>query len=202
VRLTRTEGRQANRRALIDAARDLLSRDSADVSVETIATAAGLTTGAIYSIFGSKSDLLLAVLADDIDSVDALLEPMSDPALSLAEVIDGYVSAWYTAFADESKAKAAFELRVLLAAVEDDRLLQKLIRTLNDEIARLTLVLADRVVDPARPSDRTTADQASAIAMAMKAVLTGFGLRKVVMDDGLDLARRTCLALTALAGQA
>lgn len=199
MRLTRTEGREANRRALLDAARGLLSRDSADVSVDVIAAAANLTTGAIYSIFGSKSDLLLALLADDISRVDVLLEPLSDPALSLAEVIDRYVSAWFTTYTDDSKAKAAFELRVLLAAIEDDRLLQKLIRTLDDEIGRLALVLENRVIDPARPSDRTTAAQALAIATAMKAVLTGFGLRKVAMDDALDLTRRTCLALTAFA---
>src|SRR5690349_16577518 len=91
VRLTRTEAREANRRALLDAARTLLARDGADVSVEAIAAAADLTTGAIYSIFGSKSELLVSLLGDDISRVDVLLEPLHDPALPLAEVIDRYV---------------------------------------------------------------------------------------------------------------
>jgi AcrR family transcriptional regulator len=200
VRLTRTEARQANRRALLDAARELLSRDSADVSVDAIAAAANLTTGAIYSIFGSKSGLLMAVLTDDISRVDVLLEPMrDDPALPLPEVIDRYLSAWFTANADDSKTKSAFELRVLLAAMEDDRLLEQLTKAMNDEIGGLALVLENRVIDPARPSDRTTAAHASAIAVAIKAVLTGFALRRVATDDPLDLARQTCLALTALA---
>jgi hypothetical protein len=109
------------------------------------------------------------------------------------------MSAWYTANGDDSKAKSAFELRVVLAAMEDDRLMEQLNEAMNDETGRLALVLENRVVDPARPSDRTTAAQASAIATAIKAVLTGFALRRVATNDPLDLARQTCLALTALA---
>jgi AcrR family transcriptional regulator len=199
VRLTRTEAREANRRALLDAARTLLARDGADVSVEAIAAAAGLTTGAIYSIFGSKSELLVSLLADDISRVDVLLEPLHDPDLPLAEVIDRYVGAWFATYGDGSKAQTAFELRVILAALEDDRLLRKLTKTLDDELERLAAVLANRVVDPARPAGRTTAEQGMAIAKAVKAVLTGFGLRQAAMPDSYDLVRRSCLALTALA---
>jgi AcrR family transcriptional regulator len=199
VRLTRTEAREANRRALLDAARTLLARDGADVSVEAIAAAADLTTGAIYSIFGSKSELLVSLLGDDISRVDILLEPLRDPALPLAEVIDRYVGAWFATYGDDSKAQTAFELRVLLAALEDDRLLKKLTKTLDDEVERLAGVLVNRVIDPARPSERTTADQSLAIAKATKAVLTGFGLRQVAMADAFELARLSCLALTALA---
>jgi AcrR family transcriptional regulator len=199
VRLTRTEAREANRRALLDAARTLLARDGADVSVEAIAAAADLTTGAIYSIFGSKSELLVSLLGDDISRVDTLLEPLHDPALPLAEVIDRYVGAWFATYGDSSKAQTAFELRVILAALEDDRLLKKLTKTLDDEIERLAAVLVNRVIDPARPSERTTADQSLAIAKAAKAVLTGFGLRQVTMTDAFELARLSCLALTSLA---
>jgi AcrR family transcriptional regulator len=199
MRLTRAEAREANRRALLDAARRLLSRDGADVSVEAIAAAADLTTGAIYSIFGSKSDLLVALLADGISRVDVLLEPVYDPALPLTEVIDRYVRAWFTTYGGDSKAQTAFELRVLLAAVEDDRLLRKLAEMLNDEIGRLARVLDNRVIDPARPAVRTTAAQGLAIAKAMKSILTGFGLRQWVMADAFELARQSCLALTALA---
>lgn len=60
-------------------------------------------------------------------------------------------------------------------------------------------VLENRVIDPARPSERTTPRQGMAIAMAMKAILTGFGLRGPFMTDISDLARQSCLALTALA---
>ncbi|MEV5408617.1 helix-turn-helix domain-containing protein [Thermopolyspora sp. NPDC052614] len=199
MRLTRTEAREANRRALLDAARTLLARDGADVSVEAIAAAADLTTGAIYSIFGSKSDLLVSLLADDISRVDVLLEPLHDPEPSLAEVIDRYVAAWFATYGDDSKAQTAFELRVILAAIEDDRLLKKLTKTLDDEIERLAAVLVNRVIDPARPSERTTAEQSLAIAKALKSFLTGFGLRQVAMPEAFELARRSCLALTSLA---
>jgi AcrR family transcriptional regulator len=201
VRLTRSEAREANRRALLEAARGLLARDGADTSVEAIAAAASLTTGAIYSIFGSKSDLLVALLADDTSRIDARLEPLHDPALSLAEIIDRYVSAWVAAYGDDSRAQDACELQVLLAAVQDDRLLRKLTSVLDDEITVLAAVLENRVIDPARPAQRTTPAQALTIAKAMKAVITDFGMRQLTMDGALDLARQSCLALTALARQ-
>jgi hypothetical protein len=73
---------------------------------------------------------------------------------------------------------------------------------LDAEIGQLARLLENRVIDPERPSERTTSRDALAIAKAMKAVLTGFGIREPFMADvsGLaDLARQSCLALTALA---
>jgi AcrR family transcriptional regulator len=73
MRLTRAEAVQANRQALLAAARRQIVADGPSVSVEAIAAAADLTTGAIYSIFGSKRDLLIEVLIDDIAQSDAIL---------------------------------------------------------------------------------------------------------------------------------
>jgi hypothetical protein len=70
---------------------------------------------------------------------------------------------------------------------------------LDAEIGQLARLLENRVIDPARPSDRTTPQQAMTIAKAMKAILTGFGLRGPFMADISGLARQSCLALTALA---
>jgi hypothetical protein len=70
---------------------------------------------------------------------------------------------------------------------------------LDAEIGQLARLLENRLIDPARPSDRTTPEQGAAIAKAMKAILTGFGLRQPFMADVSDLARQSCLALTALA---
>lgn len=126
-------------------------------------------------------------------------QPLHDPALPLAEVIDRYVGAWFATYGHDSKAQNVFELRVILAALEDDRLLRKLTGILDEEIERLAAVLVNRVIDPARPAERTTVEQSLAIAKAIKAVLTGFGLRQMSMPDAFELARRSCLALTALA---
>lgn len=202
MRLTRTQAKEANRRALLDAACGLVATEGASVSLEAIAAAADLTTGAIYSIFGSKSRLLVAVLAEEISRVDVSLNPIHDPALRLDEVIDRYVAAWLETYSDYSKAQTAFELQVLLFALEDESLRRQLAEILEIELHQLVPLLENRVLDPSRPERRTTADESLAIAKAMKAVLTGFGLRQVVMDETSDVVRNTCRALATLVAQA
>jgi AcrR family transcriptional regulator len=197
----RAEAKAANRRALLDAAAALIGRDGTGVRLEVIADAAGLTTGAIYSIFGSKNDLLVAVLADQIARVDLAIEGYG-PALSLAAVIDTYVRTWIGTYRDYPKTQAAFELHLVLSAMDDEEVRQQLSAALGAEIGQLARLLEDRVVDPTRPSGRTTPRQAMAIATAMKAVLTGFGLREPFTDtvpDLAELARQSCLGLTGLA---
>ena len=199
--MRRAEAKAANRRALLDAATALIARDGAGVRLDAIADAAGLTTGAIYSIFGSKNDLLVAVLADEISRVDIAIDGY-DPALPLDAVIDRYVQTWIATHSGYSKTQAAFELHLLLSAMESDDLRLRLTEMLDAEIGQLARLFENRIIDPARPSARTTPQQATAIAKAIKAVLTGFGLREPFMADvsGLaDLARQSCLALTALA---
>ena len=200
--MRRTEAKAANRRALLDAATALIGRDGTGVRLEAIADAAGLTTGAIYSIFGSKNDLLVAVLADQIARVDLAIEGYG-PALSLPAVIDTYVRTWIGTYRDYPKTQVAFELHLVLSAMDDEEVRHQLSGLLGAEIAQLARLLEDRVIDPARPSGRTTPQQAMAIATAMKAVLTGFGLREpftTTVPDLAELARQSCLALTGLAG--
>jgi AcrR family transcriptional regulator len=197
----RVEAKEANRRALLAAATALIAREGAGVRLDAVADAAGLTTGAIYSIFGSKSDLLVAVLAEEISRVDpAIFE--SGPALPLDAVIDQYVRAWIETYSNYPKTQAAFELHLLLSAMENEELRLRLTQMLEAELSQLARLLENRIIDPARPSDRSSRQQGMAIAKAIKAVLTGFGLREPFTADtpGLaDLARQSCLALTALA---
>jgi AcrR family transcriptional regulator len=198
-RLTRIETQEANRRALLDATREVVAVGGAAIRLEVIAERAGLTTGAIYSIFGSKSDLLVALLADELSRLDPVEPAETDPALTLAEVVTRYVEAWQTAYAGPSKGTTAFELQVFLSALEDERLLSQLKEALDADLQRLVDVLTDRVVDATSPR-RTTAAEALAIASAIKATLTGFALRRPVTGDTDALARDACAALAGLAG--
>src|SRR5438105_13617480 len=62
-RLTPERRRELTRSALVEAAADVFARRGYDgASLEEIAEAAGFTRGAIYSNFGSKEDLMLAVV--------------------------------------------------------------------------------------------------------------------------------------------
>jgi AcrR family transcriptional regulator len=68
-RLTPERRRQLTREALIDAAGEVFARKGFyGAAMEEIAEAAGFTRGAIYSNFGSKEELLLAVLDRYLDS--------------------------------------------------------------------------------------------------------------------------------------
>jgi AcrR family transcriptional regulator len=198
-RLTRTETQEANRRALLDATREVVAVGGAAIRLEVVAERAGLTTGAIYSIFGSKRDLLVALLTDELARADATGPLEADPALTLAEVITRYVETWQSTYAGPSKGTTAFELQVLLSALEDERLLAQLKEALDADLQRLVTVLVDRAVDPASPR-RTTPAEAMAIASAIKAMLTGFALRRPVTGDTDALARDACAALVALVG--
>jgi AcrR family transcriptional regulator len=197
----RADAKEANRGALLDAATALIAREGGRVRLEDIADRAGLTTGAVYSIFGSKSDLLAAVLGRELSRVD-LSTGRYDPALSLREVIARYVQTWIETYSDYSKTQVAFELQLALSATENDGLRLRLAQLLDTDLRQLAGLLENRVIDPALPSGRTSAEDAMAIARAIKAVLTGLGIREPFTADasGLpELARQSCLALTALA---
>lgn len=199
--MRRAEAKQVNRRALLDAAAALIAREGAAARLEAIADAAGLTTGAIYSIFGSKSDLLVGVLEDEISRVDLSAQGY-DPALPLSAVIDQYVQTWIATYSGYSKTQVAFELQLMLSSMDNQELRLRLTQLLDAETGQLARLLEDRIIDPARPRERTTSQQGMAIAKAIKAVLTGFGIREPFMADvsGLaELARQSCLGLTALA---
>lgn len=198
--MRRADAKAANRRALLDAATGLIAREGAEVRLEAIADAAGLTTGAIYSIFGSKSELLVAVLADEISRVDLGIQGY-DPALPLGTVIDRYAQTWIATYSGYTKTQAAFELHLLLSAVHDEELRLRLTHMLETEVRQLAGLLENRIIDPARPAHRTTPQEGMAIAKAIKAVFTGFAMREPFTADasGLaDLAKQSCLALTAL----
>ena len=188
---TRAESRAAHRTALLDAARVLVTQDGAGVPLARIAAAAGLTTGAVYSIFGSKSELLVALVRENVARAEPHLPDLTgDP--SLASVVDGYVQAWLTGFGDDELRHNAFELQVLLEAAQDDRLTARLGAWADEETARVADLLTGRRTPQ---GTRTTAQQARALASSLQAVLAGFGVRAAVQRQDPGLVRRTCAAL-------
>jgi AcrR family transcriptional regulator len=67
-RLTRAERSERNRSRVLGAAREVfLERGYHGATVEQIADAAGFSTGVVYSQFGGKADLFLALLTERIE---------------------------------------------------------------------------------------------------------------------------------------
>ena len=68
MRLTREESRAQTRDRLLEAAREVFARNGFHgASVEEIASAAGFSTGALYSNFEGKEDLFLVLMEREIE---------------------------------------------------------------------------------------------------------------------------------------
>ena len=81
-RLTRAQQQEVTRTKLLDAAETLFGdRGIHRSSLDEIAAAAGLTKGAIYANFGSKKELITAIMARKLDDDGAEPQP---PSASLA----------------------------------------------------------------------------------------------------------------------
>lgn len=84
ARLSRVESTRQNREAVLEAARRAFFRSGYHgASVDTIAEAAGFSKGVVYSQFGSKDELFLALLEERIEErrrgSAALAESLSGP---------------------------------------------------------------------------------------------------------------------------
>jgi AcrR family transcriptional regulator len=89
-RLSRTARRDAIRRDLVEAAASLFaSQGFRATTVDQVAEAAGVTTGAVYSNFSGKEDLLFAAL--ESHAVAADLAPFLDESLSPAQQLGAFL---------------------------------------------------------------------------------------------------------------
>ncbi|WP_280479377.1 TetR/AcrR family transcriptional regulator, partial [Nocardia cyriacigeorgica] len=118
--------RPANRRSLIiAAAADLYFRHGyAGVSMRDVADAVAIGPSALYRHFTGKHDLLHAVVADALTTVDAALDgllsdPSADPAVVLAETMLEHrgVGVLWHAEARHLSAEARTELRHQLRGI-------------------------------------------------------------------------------------
>lgn len=200
VRPSRADAKQNNRDALLQAAREVIIKEGASASLLSIAAAADLTTGAIYSIFGSKQDLLGALLMEGVDDGMGQIPELADPDTPVPGVLRLCGEAWIRHYQDDFFDQGTFELQVVLAASQDSRLREKIATAMRTEVDQLTRILTDRPVSSARGARRTTAEEARQIAAALRAAMSGFAFRYLIMREDLPvtMVRNTCLALAAL----
>ncbi|WP_344834883.1 TetR/AcrR family transcriptional regulator [Nonomuraea dietziae] len=181
MRLTRAESKAANRRALIDAAREVVGREGANAKLEDIAELAGLTTGAVYSLFGGKSGLMVAMIDDYTGPLD--LGPVEEiaPGRPLEEVVVTIARQYWRMSADpEAATLLLFEIRVMDLVLNDAELLTKLNTAINASQAQLAEHLAGRE----HAGVPVTREQAVRLARALKAMLSGLGQAVVLGVHG------------------
>ncbi|MDI1466220.1 helix-turn-helix domain-containing protein [Catellatospora sp. KI3] len=91
---TVAEHRSLQRRALLDAARDILASGAPEApSLSAVAQRAGLARSSVYQYFKSREDLLDAVIADMFPRWSSLVAQRMDGAATAAEQVLAYADA-------------------------------------------------------------------------------------------------------------
>src|SRR5665213_2434357 len=171
---TQQERKAETRARLLAAAADLFAEQGIDaVSVDAVAEAAGRTSGAVYSHFGSKQGLLLALLDSWKDSVLTVLlaevavteSPLGQLAAvwgNVAGTADGRPASW-----------SLLEQELWLRAARDQEVADVL-RTRNAEARHFT---SRRLAGWSAAVDAHPVAAADQLAVLVKALLTGLAMQ-------------------------
>jgi AcrR family transcriptional regulator len=190
--MTRAAAKERNRRALLDAARQVVARDGHRARLDDIAEQAGLTTGAVYSLFGSKSGLLVAVVADYVNTHhDDMAEAVPDglDAVAAVEAVARHHRRLCTD--PEAVGHVAFELSLQDLALRDPVLRPRLAAAVRTHEERLAALLTGRRHGRAH----LTGEQAGRLATALRGLLAG--LSQAVVLALTDTADEEYFAVTA-----
>lgn len=193
-RRTRAESREDNRQALLAAARQLIEEVGySRAQLDEIAARAGLTKGAVYSIFGGKPGLFRAVVEEHARTFLPLLEWQFDvaPTVPAEELVEDLGRSYVRFLRTQDVIRLlAFELDLTGLALHDPDTLQ-LVQ--NHERA-LAQRLADALTGRRRRRGKPlTAEEAHVAADLVLGALGGLGQRMVTSpwmtwDDGVIAA--------------
>jgi AcrR family transcriptional regulator len=183
VRMTRQERSEQTRAELVQAARKVfLERGFHGASLADIRLVAGYTTGAVYSRFGGKDSLFLAVIDDHIDRRLKRYLAAADAApdfetacreLGRAAVAAGRTEPGWTPLLMEFWMHAARREELRAAVVERNQ------RQLAVLAGRMEAIAAREGITPRRPLAQ--------ILRAVTALARGLGLeRQLAADPDLE----------------
>ncbi|MER7011936.1 TetR/AcrR family transcriptional regulator [Saccharopolyspora sp. NPDC000359] len=170
MRKTRAEAREGNRRALLDAAFQVVTRDGYRAKLEDIAERAGLTTGAIYSLFGSKNGLVVALVTDYLQPHYAQFEAAVPAELDLVAAVDAF-ARHYRRTCDGPEALSALSLQMTLRemSLHDPKLGAQLASSVQQQEDHLITLFTGR----AHRGGVVTEHQAKRLTTALRAMLVG-----------------------------
>ncbi|WP_233617883.1 TetR/AcrR family transcriptional regulator [Actinomadura sp. WAC 06369] len=172
MRLTRAQTKERNRRALLEAAREAVSRDGHRARLEDIAARAGLTTGAVYSLFGSKNALFVELLADELDPYYAAFDAAVPGDLDLTGAVEAFARHYRrTCEAPDAAQQLSFQLSLQDMALRDPDLHTRLAASVRAHEERLAALFTGRRHGP--PPAAVTPAQAARLATALRALLVG-----------------------------
>ncbi|MBL0801083.1 TetR/AcrR family transcriptional regulator [Streptomyces albidoflavus] len=170
--MTRAEAKERNRRALLDAALEVVSRDGYRARLDEIVARAGLTTGAVYSLFGSKNGLVVALADDHLRPQYEKMGQAVPAGLGLLGAVDAF-ARHYRRGLDAPDARSALSLQVTLLdmALHDPELGARLAASVREQEDQLVALFAGRP----HAGGTVTPHQARRLTTALRALLTGLG---------------------------
>ncbi|NEB66601.1 TetR/AcrR family transcriptional regulator [Streptomyces fulvissimus] len=170
--MTRAETKERNRRALLDAAFHVVSREGHRARLDEIAERAGLTTGAVYSLFGSKSGLLGALVTDYLQPHYEEIEEAIPADADLLGAVDAF-ARYYRRSCDAADAPAGQSLQFTLLdmALRDPEVGPRLAGSVRAAEDRLIALFTGRP----HGGSTVTRHQAQRLTTALRAVLIGLG---------------------------
>ncbi|GAB3880871.1 hypothetical protein GCM10029964_036000 [Kibdelosporangium lantanae] len=171
--MTRAETKEHNRRALLAATRVIVARDGHRAKLDEIAAHAGLTTGAVYSLFGSKNDLFVALVADQLDPHVDRLAAAIPPDLGLVDAVAAFARYHHRLCSDpDALGELSFEVSLQDLAVRDPELRARLAASVRAHEERLGELFAGR--------SRLGPERARRLATVLRGLMVGLGLRAVL----------------------
>lgn len=174
--MKRAETRRRNTEALVRAARRLfLERGYQVVGIEAIAAEAGLTIGAIYSIFGAKHHLLIAVLDELTAGVTS--EPATRPGGTAAQVVKSVAREYRRAVdAPGGYRLLRLEVEAMALAMQDDLPEAELL----DRVGALDNQLAALLTGRVHGDQTLTKRQTETLGTTLAALLRGLAQQHVL----------------------
>jgi len=189
----RSERRARTRAALLDAAARVYARDGFDgATLDQVAEEAGFTKGAVYDHFGSKENLLVALLDEHLTAEIAQQVALFDPVKETSERPRAGADRWMQELHEDP---AVFRLFVELwvHAQRDDRLRRRLVTGMNAMRATLKGFAAERsslsgLVPPDEAAERfATVMLAVSVGMGMVALLDPDHVPQRLFGDALAM---------------
>jgi AcrR family transcriptional regulator len=198
-RMTREQSKANTRERLLDAARSVFASSGFHgASVEEIASAAGFSTGALYSNFGGKEDLFLVLMEREIESHSREVREAVRRRTSVAERATGGAAVWMTMIEREPELLLLF-MEFWAYGVRDPHVRPKVAARFAQARQMLTALIAEG----AREFELELEIPAEQLAVAIDALADGIARQKLADPDAVpdDLMGRVLSLLLAAASR-
>jgi AcrR family transcriptional regulator len=180
-RLTREQSKANTRARLLDAARSVFASSGFHgASVEEIASAAGFSTGALYSNFDGKEDLFLALMEREISEHAREISDAVRARASIAERATGGARRWMTMIEREPELLLLF-MEFWAYGVRDVQVRPKVAARFAQVRELLTSLIADGV----REFDLELEIPAEQLAVVIDALADGIARQKLADPEAV-----------------